>query len=398
MQEAELRAGLISGGKVALANKMSAEHGWDGNSIKVVPVMVSEGGVIVDTHWELLGQVKDLVFSANSLWPKASKDIQVNICIGELSVFDFPGCTNISVQLEEEELDITFSAPNLDDPNEFTPMRWEDARQLGAGNLTFRAIVVPKDHKGATITIGAIPFTNAELVARLGNDNSNSLLTPHIGLHLNERIPTNLATAGRSIYGAFSRQEQVGDGYRIGVIPWIDVTAEGEEDAILPESDDIKEALLRFMRLSTCSVMATTVAAMESRVRAVAAGNATKLKNPADSFLVFRPSMGRGTGEQQPHQGWWFLFTPFKCQLTTEWGLVSSLVREDSQRNDLIWYESCLDSAHDRAILIACNVLKEQVQELDRQTVILLCKIRYYFVYKEVSIYRKQIHITNFHK
>ena len=95
-----------------------------------------------------------------------------------------------------------------------------------------------------------------------------------------------------------------------GVLPWVDVTAEGEEDATLPESDDMKEALLRFMRLSTCSVTATTAAAMEARLRAITTGNATKPKNPPHVFPEFRPAMVPTGGEQRRHEGWCFSLSP----------------------------------------------------------------------------------------
>ena len=72
----------------------------------------------------------------------------------------------------------------------------------------------------------------------------------------------------------FSRQEQTRDGYSLGVFPWIDVTAEGEEDASLPEQDDYRESILRFLRSSTTAATATTAASMETRVRAVIANKA----------------------------------------------------------------------------------------------------------------------------
>ena len=40
--------------------------------------------------------------------------------------------------------------------------------------------------------------------------------------------------AGRAAHAIFTQKELVGDGFGLGVIPWMDVTAEGLEDAVLP--------------------------------------------------------------------------------------------------------------------------------------------------------------------
>ena len=54
--------------------------------------------------------------------------------------------------------------------------------------------------------------------------------------------------AGRAAHAIFTQKELVGDGFGLGVIPWMDVTAEGLEDAVLPEAIGVKEATLRMLR------------------------------------------------------------------------------------------------------------------------------------------------------
>ena len=49
--ETELKAGLISGGSVALAEKLRTSHGWNGMSLLAAPVLTLEAGGIADTHW-----------------------------------------------------------------------------------------------------------------------------------------------------------------------------------------------------------------------------------------------------------------------------------------------------------------------------------------------------------
>lgn len=51
LPEGVLRAGLVSGGSVALADKLRNNHGWNGVSLLAAPVLTLEAGGIADTHW-----------------------------------------------------------------------------------------------------------------------------------------------------------------------------------------------------------------------------------------------------------------------------------------------------------------------------------------------------------
>ena len=77
----------------------------------------------------------------------------------------------------------------------------------------------------------------------------------------------------------------------MAVIPWLDCTAEGEEDVILPDGDEVKEATLRLMRKSTAAALSTTVASIEVRMRTLLEGKAGPLKNPPHVFPEFSPSV-----------------------------------------------------------------------------------------------------------
>ena len=100
--------------------------------------------------------------------------------------------------------------------------------------------------------MAATPFSKGELVLveRLGA-NSNPHLTHHITLMLQELTPHfNIPKTGRCCYALFSRQKQQEDGFGFGILSWMDTTAEGEEDAMCPDPDSLKEALLRFRKKS----------------------------------------------------------------------------------------------------------------------------------------------------
>ena len=43
-----IRRCMVSGGAVAIGDKMKKDHGWDGEKLMAAPAMVLEGGVIVD--------------------------------------------------------------------------------------------------------------------------------------------------------------------------------------------------------------------------------------------------------------------------------------------------------------------------------------------------------------
>ena len=49
--ETELRRGLVSGGAVALAEKLRADHGWNGKSLLAAPILALEAGAVVDSRW-----------------------------------------------------------------------------------------------------------------------------------------------------------------------------------------------------------------------------------------------------------------------------------------------------------------------------------------------------------
>ena len=322
LSERSIKEGMITGGAVALEEKLRANHGWNGASLLAAPIVVLENGAIVDTHWAVMGKVKDVTFSANFLWQRAEKELKVAIRVPTLTIFDF-AVGNISNWLNREELEVIFTLGE-------EVLSHEQAVARGAGEFCIRALVCPTSHTTASLWIGAHPRTRAALEASLGA-NHNSNLTPHITLQLSEVDP-NGAAKGRAATARLTRQEQAGEDVGFGVIPWIDVTAEGEEDAVLPDSDDLKEAVMMFMRKSASSATATTAAAVEQRVRAVVAGTGIPPKGQAFAFPPFEPAQDPVTAPARTGQ-WRFpsQFPPFR-----DWASGMKSVRTDFQMvNDL---------------------------------------------------------------
>ena len=291
-----MKEGMITGGAVTLAERLRQRHGWNGTSLLAAPIITAEAGAIVDTNWILLGALKDVNFAANYLWPGGEKEVKISLRVEDLSMFNF-AAGNLSQWLNREDLDVIFLAPEGE-------LTYEEAQERGVGDFCIRAMVCPTSHTGASIWIGAHPTRREELEARLGV-NHNSSLTPHITLQLVEQTPLpNMPASGRAAHALLTRQEQEGEGFGMGVVPWLDVTAEGLEDAVMPEAEDVKEATLRFMRSCSTTAVATTAAAMEKRTRALEAGTSAAPRNLPHVFPVYRPA----AAAPEVQQGWWILF------------------------------------------------------------------------------------------
>ena len=277
-----MKEGMITGGAATLAERLREKHGWNGTSLLAAPIITAEAGAIVDTNWVLLGALKDVTFAANYLWPGGEKEVRVSVRVEDLAMFNFAS-GNISQWLNREELDVVYLAPEGE-------LTYEAAQERGVGEYCLRALVCPSSHTGASIWIGAHPAKRETLEGRLGA-NHNSSLTPHITLQLAEATPLpNMPSSGRSAHALLTRQEQEGEEFGMGVVPWLDVTAEGVADAVMPEPEDMKEATLRFMRSSATTAVATTAAAMEKRMRALEAGTSAAPRNLANVFPVYQPA------------------------------------------------------------------------------------------------------------
>jgi hypothetical protein len=231
---------------------------------------------------------------AVTLFPKASKEMQVTVaCPDGLGMFSFAS-GNVSDWLDKDDLEVSYSMNG-------EPVSAEDAAMQGVTDFAIRAAVCPSSHLSATISIGMVPTNKAGLTAQLGN-NTVSTTVPHIALHINEKAP-NPGSKVRSPGGTalLSRAETASEGCGMGVLPYCDVTAKGVEDADCPDGNAFKEASLRFLRASTVKPKATTAANWPSRMVDVAAGTAKPGKNPPHVFPMYSPAAASGpaaTGER----------------------------------------------------------------------------------------------------
>ena len=114
----------------------------------------------------MLGALKDVVFTANLLWPGGKKDLKLAVKLDDLSSFQF-GEANISGWLDREDLDVTYLLDNGDS------VTYQEAKQFGVEEFCLRLLIVPTSHTGAAVNVAAHPSTREGLKARLG-ENANS--------------------------------------------------------------------------------------------------------------------------------------------------------------------------------------------------------------------------------
>ena len=159
-----------------------------------------------------MGSLKDLVFSANLLWVKGSREAKVSVKLEDLSMFTFSD-GNITSWLDREELECSYSLDSGEGP---TAITFEEAKLNGVGEFCLRLLLIPTSHMGASVFVAAHPTTKQELKDRLG-EHANSLQTPHITLQVKEVRPNGGANAGRAAHALFVRQcAPPSRGYREG--------------------------------------------------------------------------------------------------------------------------------------------------------------------------------------
>ena len=174
--EEVMRRCMIAGGSVALGAKLREEHNWDGESLLAAPMLVLEGGVVVDSNWCIVGKLQDMSLTAAAVWAGADKEMRVVVRMTDMSMFSFSS-SNLSSWLDRTELEVTFLYPGQ--TGELEPIPFNEACAKGAGEFCIRALICPTSHTGGNIWVAAHPSTKAEMKARLG-DTYSTHATPHI--------------------------------------------------------------------------------------------------------------------------------------------------------------------------------------------------------------------------
>ena len=226
------------------------------------------------------------------LWREGSDEVKVTVKLDDMAMFSFAE-GNISGWLDRSELECSYSLENEGGPS---AIQYEEAKLNGVGEFCLRFLVLPKSHSGASVFVAGHPTTKQALKDRL-KEHANSLQTPHITLQVQEASPNGVKT-GRAAHALFTRRELANNGYGVAVLAWLDCSAEGLDDVVLPDGDELKEATLRMMRQSTAQARSTTVGSLETRMRSLLAGKAGPLQNPPHVFPEFAPSADGADPEQ----------------------------------------------------------------------------------------------------
>ena len=143
-----MQASMIAGEAVVLAKKLWNDHGWNGTLVLATPIMVVESGAVVDTHWAVLGGLRDLTFNANLLWLGTAKELKVTVKLTDLNMFTFTR-SNLHFWLDRSELEVTFTHTNPAQGEEAAlnnSLSFEQARLHGADKFSLRALICPVSH------------------------------------------------------------------------------------------------------------------------------------------------------------------------------------------------------------------------------------------------------------
>lgn len=241
-----LKSLRVSGGAAALVDKLQQETDYDRMKVIAAGVITTDSvGNVKSTHWVTAGTLKTASTAANKIWPGANKDIQVIFRITDLTIFEFPACSNMSAWLDAYDVDARFASKATK-----AHIDWEEARTRGVGNLSVRAVVVPGTHMEASVWISVIPMNLAELTDKVGTTTVNSPSIPHITIHveeMEENAPSTFSN-GRAVTATLVQQEMPQQNLGMGCLPFIDCTSSDDESQGLPEPAKYKEAALKFFR------------------------------------------------------------------------------------------------------------------------------------------------------
>jgi hypothetical protein len=287
------REQMVAGGATTLADKLTSDGNWDATSLVVAPIITIEEGSIKGTRMILLGALEDIAVSANAVWAGANKQVKITIEMPDLTVCSFEEeQNNLSSWLERTDMEVKYTlhvpAKGEDEATEKI-ITYEQACGHGVKDFCLRAAITPTSHIGAKITLAVSPYSKVQLKEKLG-DSFNAHEVPHIAVQIKEKSPHSSAKRGKAGYAVFSRREKAKEGYGFGIVPYLDVTTEGEEAATCPSSEALKEELLRFMRSVMREAVTVPAAKVETKMNELIAGTAKSPRTPPHVFPKFNPT------------------------------------------------------------------------------------------------------------
>ena len=279
-----LKSLRVQGGSTALKAKLINDINYDNTKILAAGVITTDpAGAIKSTHWVLMGALKMVTWPASKIWKDASKDVQIILRFPDLTVFEFPAASNMSAWNEGGQLDVRFAKKSTKEVIDS-----HTAYNMGVGDFSARAIIVPGNIHEASVWIGVVPASKEDLAEELSMATVNDHGIPHISLPL-EEMDSEAATtfsAGKAVTATMIQQELPNQGLGMAILPFLDCTSSDSEDLGNPDPVKYKEAARAFLRDISMG-HPTTAQSYDSALRKHADNSATAMKKAPSVFPEF---------------------------------------------------------------------------------------------------------------
>ena len=275
-----IKDGMYEGVIEDLLAIIKDKHQWDGIKPQAAITTVMEGNRIDDPTWVVMGSVGAITFTADSLWKEAVKGIKVTLTLKDLSGFKFPCRGNASWWNKEGESYTVSYLQQREEDVDTVVITEGEARLQGVGDFSCRLCILPTSSRTARVWLGACPVSKEDLHTRMGEDKVNSHQVPVILLALG--APRN----SKFLEIPFNNMEEK-EGYGIGIIPWLEVSADGMDDAKVPTTEDMRRMVFQLAEASRVKLTTTGPVSIQNRIQSFQDG---KSAIPLLEAAVFPPS------------------------------------------------------------------------------------------------------------
>jgi hypothetical protein len=302
--QARMKSLTVTGGAVAIAAMLKEEMDWNELTPMAVPLLVVDSaGRIRSTRWTAFGALKTCAWSCSNIWENADKTVKLVLRINDLKEFTWPANSNISLWNDRSEMEVSF----VRKVGRETPvvLDWDQAREYGVGNVSFRCILIPTGPTESALWIAATTRSTAELRDIFTAANMSKPYVPRITMPM-KSMETEENTTGKAVLTKLMVPEEDGEEFGMGVLALMDITAgstggsqaPATPEAPLPSGEDYKEATLMFLRKVEMGNN-TTAVGIETKFASLDAGSFPSMRKPNVVFPHYksRVSLDRPLGE-----------------------------------------------------------------------------------------------------
>ena len=232
-----LKTLVVKGGVEAAEDLLKKNFSWDGKEVITCPIFTinEHDGVVKHSRWALLGNLgKKCRLMGHNLFAGAEKNIVISMKFYDLKIFEFGANLNNSYWVESTDLE----GIEIYDKVGQKTLSEEEAEEKGVGRFCVRAFIQPESHCTALVWIAVVPYAK-EVLRNTIPTNYNKPNCPQIPLVIGEGC-----TRAKRVKMFVREKER--EGFGVGCFPLLEALYPGPET--LPDPDDLKECVTRFMR------------------------------------------------------------------------------------------------------------------------------------------------------